>query len=63
MWHFDARAQTPVQAICFDAVCLRELCEQDHELGYRLMQRIAKVMADRLQATRHQVTELLRPSY
>lgn len=63
VWHFDARAQTPVQAISFDAVCLRELCEQDHELGFRLMHQIARVMADRLQATRRQVTELLRPSY
>ena len=63
VWHFDARAQTPVQAIAFDAACLRRLCEEDHELGFRLMQRIAQVMADRLQATRRQVTQLLRPSY
>ncbi len=63
VWHFDARAQTPVQAIALDAACLRELCESDYELGFKLMQRIARVMADRLQASRRQLTELQRPSY
>ena len=39
-WHFDARAQTPVQAISIDAARLRELCDADHALGYELMLRI-----------------------
>jgi CRP/FNR family transcriptional regulator, cyclic AMP receptor protein len=51
-WHFDARALSTVRATAFDAVCLREKCESDSELGYRLMQRFAQVLIERLQWTR-----------
>lgn len=55
--HFSARAVTPAQAIFFYGTRLREQCEQDHDLGYRLMKRIAGVMLQRLQASRQQSTE------
>ena len=51
-WHFDARARSLVRATAFDAVCLREKCDSDPALGYRLMGRFAQVMIERLQATR-----------
>jgi CRP-like cAMP-binding protein len=51
-WSFDARALDPLSAIAFDGACLRGKCEADHDLGYALMQRIAQVMIERLQATR-----------
>jgi CRP-like cAMP-binding protein len=51
-WSFDARALEPVSAIAFDGACLRGKCEADHDLGYELMQRIAQVIIERLQATR-----------
>jgi len=51
-WSFDARALEPVGAIVFDGACLRGKCEADHDLGYELMQRIAQVIIERLQATR-----------
>ena len=62
-WAFDARAQTRVRVISFDADCLSELCERQTDLGYQLLLRIAGVMADRLQAARRQVLDLSRPSY
>jgi CRP/FNR family cyclic AMP-dependent transcriptional regulator len=49
---FDARALGVVRTVAFDAVCLRQKCEQDAQLGYVLMQRFAEVMVQRLQATR-----------
>jgi hypothetical protein len=49
--------------VSFDAERLRALCDQNHELGYRLLLRIAGVMSGRLQATRRQVLELSRPAY
>ena len=61
-WIFDARAQTPVQAISIDASRLRELCAEDHALGYELMLRISEVIVGRLQATRTQVLNLSSPS-
>jgi len=51
-WHFDARALSVVRATTFDAACLREKCDADPALGYRLMGRFAQVMIERLQATR-----------
>ena len=57
-WQFDARAVDPVAAVVFDAVCLREKCDADHELGYQLMRRFAATLVSRLQATRLQLQDL-----
>jgi CRP-like cAMP-binding protein len=51
-WQFDARATEPTTAIFFYGTRLREQCEQDHDLGYELMKRMAQVIIHRLQATR-----------
>jgi CRP-like cAMP-binding protein len=57
-WQFDAVAQTPVRAVGFDAHELRARFEADPAFGYRVMLRIAEVMAQRLHATRLQVLNL-----
>ncbi len=49
--HFSARAVEPTRTIFFYGTRLREQCEQDHELGYQLMKRIAEVATQCLQAT------------
>jgi CRP/FNR family transcriptional regulator, cyclic AMP receptor protein len=54
-WHFDARAVEPTRAIFIYGTRLRELCEQNHELGYQIMKRIADVVIKRLVATRRQL--------
>ncbi len=51
-WHFSARAVEPTTAIFFYATSLREQCDGDPVLGYKLMNRIAKVVIERLQTTR-----------
>ena len=51
-WHFDARAVEDAGVVAFDGACLRGKCEDDHGLGYELLQRFAQVMIDRLQQTR-----------
>jgi len=51
-WAFGAVAVTPVEAFEFDAAAMRERCAADPELGYELNQRITRVLANRLQATR-----------
>ncbi len=58
LWQFDARAVEPTQTIAFDARRLRAQCEADHELGYQLMKRFARVMTQRLQATRMQLMDV-----
>lgn len=57
-WHFDAQALVLTRATAFDGQCLRTKCEQDHDLGYDLMQRFAQVMSQRLQATRLQLLDV-----
>jgi CRP/FNR family transcriptional regulator, cyclic AMP receptor protein len=49
-WHFGARAIEATSVIAFNAACVREQLERDHELGFRLMRRFAQVMATRLEA-------------
>ena len=49
---FDIRSVGTTKAITFDGACLRGKLETDRELGYELMKRFARVMVDRLQATR-----------
>ncbi len=57
-WAFDARAVTLVRAIAFDGACLRRKCEEDPELGYEIMKRFARVIAERLKATRIQLMDV-----
>ena len=51
-WAFGAVAATAVEAFEFDAPAVREHCTADPELGYEFNQRITRVLAKRLQATR-----------
>jgi CRP/FNR family transcriptional regulator, cyclic AMP receptor protein len=51
-WHFDARATSTLEAITLDSVLLRQLCEEDHDLGYELTKRFASVLLQQLQAPR-----------
>ena len=57
-WRFDARAIEPTRAIALDARCMRTKCENDHELGYELMKRFAKIIEQRLDATRWQLLDV-----
>jgi CRP/FNR family transcriptional regulator, cyclic AMP receptor protein len=51
-WAFGAVAVTAVEAFEFDAPAVREACAADPGLGYELNQRVTRVLAKRLQATR-----------
>ena len=57
-WLHDARAVDLVRAIGVDARCLRRKCDDDHDVGYAMMQRFVPVLVDRLQATRLQVLDV-----
>lgn len=47
------------QMVAIDAMLLRTLCKEDHDIGYQIMQRIATTLSQRLVATRLQVLDLL----
>jgi len=53
-----ATALEPVCAIALSGRALRDLCDQNHELGYRIMRQAALALSQRLVATRLQVLDL-----
>jgi CRP-like cAMP-binding protein len=55
--HFSACAIDPTRAIFFYGTRLREQCEENHELGYQLMKRIAEVVVQNLNATQQRLME------
>ena len=46
------------EAIATDAEKLRQLCDQDHDMGYLVMRRLASVAASRLMVTRLQLIDM-----
>jgi CRP-like cAMP-binding protein len=57
-WHFSARVLQETRAIALDGACLRAKGEADHDLGYELAMRVARIMMERLQATRMQLLDV-----
>jgi CRP/FNR family cyclic AMP-dependent transcriptional regulator len=57
-WVYDARALETTRAIAMDALCLRNKCEADHDLGYDIMKRLMPVLIERLHTTRLQFLDL-----
>jgi len=54
----SAVALEETEALAMPGDKLRELCEQDHDFGYRFMERVASALARRLVATRLQLLDL-----
>ncbi len=57
-WKHHARAMDQVRALALDGKCLRNKCEQNHDLGYELLKRFAQVIEQRLEATRLQLLDV-----
>ncbi len=55
---FDLKAIDNTSVIALDGPCLRKKCEEDHHLGYLLMQQSAVIMQKRLQETRMQLLDV-----
>jgi CRP/FNR family transcriptional regulator, cyclic AMP receptor protein len=58
VWHFDVLALDDTHTIAIDGDALRAACRADHDLGYEVTQRLAGVIASRLEATRHQLVDV-----
>ncbi len=57
-WMFDAHATEMTRAIALDGKCLRNKCEQDHDLGYQLLKRFVTIVQERLDAARLQLLNI-----
>jgi CRP/FNR family transcriptional regulator, cyclic AMP receptor protein len=56
-FHFSARATAPTKVVFFYGTRLRKHCEEDHDLGYEFLRRLAKVVVERLDATQRQLVD------
>jgi CRP-like cAMP-binding protein len=56
-WLFSTRAIEPTRAVFLYGTPLREKCDQDAAFGYAILSRVAKVVIQRLQATRQKYLE------
>ncbi|MFA5008261.1 MAG: cyclic nucleotide-binding domain-containing protein [Candidatus Omnitrophota bacterium] len=57
-YRFTCRAITSTRAIALDGKCLRNKCEENHDLGYELLKRLAGVFTQRLEVTRKQLINI-----
>ena len=57
-WKLNARAIEYLRAIALDGKCLRNKCEQNHDLGYEVLKRFARIIEQRLEATRMQLLDV-----
>lgn len=57
-WHFDARALEKTTALVLDGRRLRIKCEEEHDLGYELIKRVANIIMERLHATSLQLLDV-----
>ncbi len=57
-WRFDARATQRTRALALDGKCLRNKCEENHDLGYEILKRFAHIVDRRLEAMRFQLVDV-----
>jgi CRP/FNR family cyclic AMP-dependent transcriptional regulator len=57
-WVFDGRALVTTTALVIDGISLRGLTERDHDLGFQVMSRVARLVVERLRATQLQLVDL-----
>ncbi|MFA6281578.1 MAG: cyclic nucleotide-binding domain-containing protein [Candidatus Omnitrophota bacterium] len=55
---FSCRAITETRVISLDGKCLRNKCEDNHDLGYELLKRLAVIFTERLEVTRKQLINI-----
>jgi CRP-like cAMP-binding protein len=58
VWHFQSRALEPSRAILLDGASLLVACEQEHDFGFQLMERIAQIVIRRLEAAQSRLLEI-----
>jgi len=57
-WRFNGRAVHNTRAIALDGKCLRNKCEQNHDLGYEILKRLVGIIEHRLDEARLQLIDI-----
>ncbi len=57
-WQFDAKAVELTRVITFDGKCLRNKCQEDHNFGFELLNRLVPSLGKALEAARIQLLDV-----
>ena len=57
-YQFDAQAVELTRAIAFDGQCLRNKCNEDHSLGYQLLNRLVPIIGKSMEAAHMQLLDV-----
>ncbi|MDD4954914.1 MAG: cyclic nucleotide-binding domain-containing protein [Candidatus Omnitrophica bacterium] len=57
-YRFTCRTLADTRAIALDGKCLRNKCEENRDMGYELLKRLAGVFTQRLEVTRKQLINI-----
>ena len=60
---FSCRAIEATRVISLDGKCLRNKCEENHDLGFELLKRLAVIFTERLEVTRKQLINIYDVNY
>ena len=55
---YDVRAVEMTRTICIDGTRLREICEENPDIGFELLKRTTQLMSKLLEATRAQMLDI-----
>jgi len=57
-WFSDCRTTELTRVVALNGSCLRTKCENDRDLGFKVMTRVSKLIIDRLRACRLQILDM-----
>lgn len=60
-WHMGARTGSPVHALEFDSRAVRELCEENVDLGWAIARRLVEIIGRRLHQTHTRLLDVYGP--
>ena len=55
---FDVRAVELTRTVCVQGTRLRQICDEDHQVGYELLKRTSQMMSKLIEATRVQMLDV-----
>jgi CRP/FNR family transcriptional regulator, cyclic AMP receptor protein len=57
-WKFHGRVVEPTRVFALDGKCLRNKCEENHDLGYELLKRFCQIIDRKLDQARFQMLDV-----
>lgn len=59
-WTVSVKAQSPIRAVAIDGACLREKCEKEPSLGYKLMKHLVQLIIMKEEAIKLRLLDIYK---